>query len=343
MQLLRVCSFNFQISGQLHRCSNQVDGDQAVPAAPHTKVAVATTPSQRLPHQLQAQHRPYLHLPLRSTEAKEVKDLVADTGDADVAEAYAAEDAAEEQPEEFFETIEENLEEDNEATAEDGEAPDDDLGTSLQDLAQVLSVTSKKLQATVLGRKFTGRKSIDERKRTSTCSACGAIGHWAGDAVCSVSASTKGSGKGGKKGKDKHGGKDKSGGQPFSSSTSTAPKKAFVVSYGEEYPGEDLGHDMFLNYPTSFVDSVHSPLVYITQTIDLGGYMVLDTACQRSCAGQRWMQTHARLLDNHGMGFHREECHDRFQFGAGSTQQAAERCLFRPALQARRLRASFFV
>ncbi|CAK8991146.1 Integrase catalytic domain-containing protein [Durusdinium trenchii] len=253
---------------------------------------------------------------------------VADTGDADVVEAYAAQDLADEQPEEFFETIEENLDEDNEAIAEDGEAPDDDLDASLQDLAQVLSVTSKKLQATVLGRKFTGRKSIDERKRTSTCSACGAIGHWAGDAACSVSSSTKGSSKGGKKGKDKHGGKDKSGGQPSSSSTTTTPKKAFVVSYGEEYPGEDLGHDMFLNYPTSFVDSVHSPFVYVTQTIDLGGYMVLDTACQRSCAGQRWMQTHARLLDNHGMGFHREECHDRFQFGAGSTQQAAERCLF---------------
>ena len=40
----------------------------------------------------------------------------------------------------------------------------------------------------MLGRKFPGRKSVEERKKTSSCSACGQFGHWAGDNSCPVSA-----------------------------------------------------------------------------------------------------------------------------------------------------------
>ena len=54
--------------------------------------------------------------------------------------------------------------------------------------------------------------------------------------------------------------------------------------------------------------------------------MVLDTACQRSCAGERWFATHTKLLQNHGLSSLHQHCQDRFQFGAGGAQTAAERC-----------------
>ena len=97
--------------------------------------------------------------------------------------------------EEFFEP-EENPDASPPVDPDPDQEDDDDLGASLSELASVLTVTSNKLKAATLGRKFTGRKSIQERKRTSSCSACGAIGHWAGDTECPVSA--KGPGKGGK-------------------------------------------------------------------------------------------------------------------------------------------------
>ena len=61
----------------------------------------------------------------------------------------------------------------------------------LAELAQVLTVTSKKLHASTLGRRFSGRRSIEERKRTSTCSACGQLGHWSGDSICPISSGAR--------------------------------------------------------------------------------------------------------------------------------------------------------
>ena len=112
------------------------------------------------------------------------------------------------QEEEFFEPCED---EPDASPGDSAEAVDDDLGNSLSELASVLTVTSNKLRAATLGRKFTGRKSIEERERTSTGSACGAVGHWSGDPECSIS--SKGGGK--KKGKGKP-----AGGAPSSSGTS---------------------------------------------------------------------------------------------------------------------------
>ena len=62
---------------------------------------------------------------------------------------------------------------------EQDEEGDDDTPAldpeALAEMAHVLTVTSKKLQASVLGRKFTGRRSIEERKKNSTCSAIGQV------------------------------------------------------------------------------------------------------------------------------------------------------------------------
>ena len=205
-------------------------------------------------------------------------------------------------------------------------------------------MTSKKLQSTVLGRKFTGRKTIEERKRTSACSACGAMGHWAGDAACTASASGKSTGKGKSKGKDQ----SKRFGTPSSSSSAPStgyPKKAFVVTYGDEdaHDDEHQGQDTYFNFPTSYVLAEQSCKVYTTKTIDLAGYMVLDTPCQRSCAGERWFATHTKLLQNHGLSSLHQHCQDRFQFGAGRAQTATERCYMPASFRGQETQEFFLV
>ena len=77
-----------------------------------------------------------------------------------------------------FEEPDDNIEQDD-----DVELLEDDPFDP-QAIAQVLTVTAKKLQGLTLGRKFTGAKSVEERKKNSTCSACGQPGHWHGDSVC---------------------------------------------------------------------------------------------------------------------------------------------------------------
>ena len=185
-------------------------------------------------------------------------------------EQVAEEDEAEPElpdvdPEEFYEAEEPQEQDDPEQ--EEAE-PQDDADEALHNLAQVLTVTSKKLQATVLGRKFTGRRSIEDRKRSSSCAACGAMGHWAGDSICPVSSkggssTSKGSGKNQQKGKDK----SRFSGQSASCSTTTSyPKKAFVVNFGDEDQYEDPpGPETFHNVPTNLVEDDANPFVYITE------------------------------------------------------------------------------
>ena len=236
--------------------------------------------------------------------------------------------------EEFFET-EENPNASPPVDPDPDQEDDDDLGASLSELASVLTVTSNKLKAATLGRKFTGRKSIQERKRTSSCSACGAIGHWAGDTECPVSA--KGPGKGGK-GKSK----TATGGTQSSTSSSTFPKKTFVVTYGDEQQQDP--QDPFYTFPANLmVDVPDAPFVYVTETIDLAGYMVLDTACQRSCAGSRWMGTHMKLWETMGCNvikYHATIDSSSVQVHASKQQPAAT---FQLPSSVRRLRALFWV
>ena len=62
-----------------------------------------------------------------------------------------------------------------------------------------MTVTVRKLASVIQARKFgnppAAKKSIEDRKRTSHCAACGQVGHWKGDPACAAS-STKGSNKG---------------------------------------------------------------------------------------------------------------------------------------------------
>ena len=81
---------------------------------------------------------------------------------------------------------------------EQSEAPDDEVDMS--EIAEVLTLTAKKLSGITLGRKFSttkpkpsGKRSNmtpDEAKKVTHCSACGALGHWHEDAECPMNKGT---------------------------------------------------------------------------------------------------------------------------------------------------------
>ena len=75
---------------------------------------------------------------------------------------------------------------------EDGQEGED-LSGAILEAAQVLTVTARRLQGVTLGRKFSNKpRSIEERKRSSYCAACGQKGHLQGDAVCPPSGANAG-------------------------------------------------------------------------------------------------------------------------------------------------------
>ena len=196
-------------------------------------------------------------------------------------------------------------------------------------LASVLTVTSKKLQSTVLGRKFTGgNRSIEERKKTSSCTACGQVGHWAGDSCCP--AGPKPSRKGAGKSDNKHGG-GKGGAQRDQGGSNNKPKKTFVVSCPDQFSGE-IDPDMlpselatFYNFPARFVVGEQACTTYVTEVVDFAGYMILDTACQRSCLGRKWLDVHSKILKKFSLPIVQIEATDTFQFGSGEPETSSER------------------
>ena len=78
--------------------------------------------------------------------------------------------------------------------ADDDEAPDfEDLSAAVQAAPECLTVTARRIEGVTLGRKFSGRpKSIEERKKTTHCAACGNKGHWQGDPICPMSKNASG-------------------------------------------------------------------------------------------------------------------------------------------------------
>lgn len=218
------------------------------------------------------------------------------------------------------------------ACEEQDDQPDDDNAEPVEDssaadiignLASVLTVTSKKLQSTVLGRKFSGGgRSIEERKKTSSCTACGQVGHWAGDAICPAGP------KPGRKGAGKSDNKQfggKGGLQRDQGSNNNKPKKTFVVSCPDQHNGE-IDPDMlpadsatFYNFPARFVVGEQACTTYVTD------YMILDTACQRSCLGRKWLDVHSKILHKFSLPIVKIDATDTFQFGSGEPETSTER------------------
>ena len=201
----------------------------------------------------------------------------------------------------------------------DANENDDDADAELPDFSEVvecLTVTAKKLQSLTLGRKYTGDLSIQERKKVTTCSACGEPGHWLGDAECSKTATSKSSGKAMGKGKSK----SKSDGKPkkvfFTTTTQQGPETHQLPEQPPEVPN-------YFSFMINMVTSNHQ--VFYMDSSSMVGLMVLDTACQRMCCGSMWLDEHTKILKQHRLLPHLVPTAEVFQFGRGGPIAAKAR------------------
>ena len=214
-----------------------------------------------------------------------------------------ATEAPPEDDDEFLEVIDEEPEQEEEGheghdeTADAGEADDDGQEADLSEIADILTVTARKLSGVTLGRKFTTsnpskktRLPPEELKKVTHCSACGGLGHWAGDAQCPHGAKST---KGGSKGKTPfvH---DKSNSQKGSSSS----YRVSVVHHDggldivEGTPEDSHGYGtMFTINMVGFESTFTVHEVQCTPKV-FEGMMIIDSACQRNCCGQEWFDHH---------------------------------------------------
>ncbi|CAJ1448531.1 unnamed protein product [Effrenium voratum] len=198
----------------------------------------------------------------------------------------------------------------------------DDFGDETDpDIAEVLTVTAKRLSSIVKARGFkNGSRSIEERKRTSHCASCGEQGHWQGDAVCKTSAGSKGGPKGGKP-SDGNQSKGKRPARSFKDDAKAAHTVHFVDHhFGYQAEDEDDGEPQgpFTSHQTFMVYTTPSKFdVFLTDTSKLAGYMILDTACQRTCAGIAWANAQRTKLKQFGLAPIEITRHETFEFGSG--------------------------
>ena len=240
------------------------------------------------------------------------------------AEPFDGEEAADEDAQEF------NDEEEALEDPEQGEEDED----GLQEVIQCLTVTARRLQGLTLGRKYTGKRSIQDRKRTSHCAVCGEPGHWKGDPECqgapppnaqkaSSAAPPKGSGKAKTKSKD--------------ATKSANSKKVYAVKFADGVTKEETclepheeshQQELFGTYFT-FVTASSSPCrapstnvpqVLMSNLASYNGYMVLDTACQRTCCSSSWLELHTKTLSKHRLKLKEQDESEAFQFGHGEPQ-----------------------
>ncbi|CAK9090716.1 unnamed protein product [Durusdinium trenchii] len=255
--------------------------------------------------------------------------------------ANATEGPAEE--DEFLEAIEEEADLDagpdgqEDEPADAGECEDDGEGqeadADLSEIADILTVTARKLSGVTLGRKFTTtnpskktRLPPDELKKITHCSACGGLGHWAGDPQCPHGA--KGA-KGGSKGKTQQQTSEK--GQKNAHASSSSSYRVSMVHHDggtdiiEHDPSEESGYGTM--FTINMIEcgspfSVHE--VRCTPKV-FEGMMIIDSACQRNCCGQEWFDHHVEYLKSYGMIPKITECHETYQFGKGSPTVATKK------------------
>ncbi|CAK9028994.1 unnamed protein product [Durusdinium trenchii] len=197
----------------------------------------------------------------------------------------------------------------------------EDLG--LNDLAEVLTVTARKLAAVTQGRKFSGqpKRSLADKKRNSICAGCGNKGHWANDDECPLNQNQSGSSSAAPKRKGKgHKGRDDRG--------AVDAKKVMTVFHNTGFDStiEYIPDDTAPNHHFAMVCTAPIFSCLTTSFQDSFGYMIMDTACQRACCGQMWMDGHEKLLKEFSLKVFYEESNEHFQFGSGqpvvSTQKA---------------------
>ena len=67
-------------------------------------------------------------------------------------------------------------------------------------------------------------------------------------------------------------------------------------------------------------------------TTEAAGYMVIDTACQRSCCGEAWCDSQVDVLAEFGLKPMMSTCHETFQFGAGKPKISTRQMTFPAAV-----------
>ena len=217
------------------------------------------------------------------------------------------------------------LQDDQEGDHEEELIPDEpEEEINLEELSHVLTVTARRLAGVTLGRKFSSKKpgtntnesaEIAKRKQASHCAACGARGHWKDDDVCPMKGKTSSSSR-----------PSSSSGPsrfPKSKASPKQPSQAFQVVHHEhgrvEVSDEGYGN-MFQCNMVKF-SAINEVLV--SSIDELVGYLVLDSACQRTCCGESWYQEHVNLLSKKFKLMPKEiPCDDVFQFGKGAPQTA---------------------
>ena len=240
-------------------------------------------------------------------------------------EAFEADEFedAHEQPDE----LEAEAEQEEQPEDEEGQEATDDVTDDLTHLAQVVTVTARKLSGITLGRKFStgnkSKKSPDELRKVTHCSACGALGHWYQDQACPMNQGA-GAGKAGKPGKGSKGsssssyrqtsGPDKKADRPHQVSVVHHEHLSLEVN---DAPPSDYGTMFAINMVTNLPFQVHETKGFGTGGHDLTGYMVLDSACQRTCAGKAWYRSHVDMLFKHHLKTKEIPSEDVFQFGKG--------------------------
>ena len=243
--------------------------------------------------------------------------------------------------EEFLDPIEEGDEQndvsDQNQPDDDGQTYDEDADQQedldLGELAQVLTLTAKKLSNVTLGRKFTGRpkpkpkqksKLTPEDKPNTHCSACGGLGHWKDDPEC-----PKNGGSGGPAAPRSSGDKKNAYGKP-------AHRVGIIHhEHGSLEINTPTSETTYANMFTSFM-TIHQPFsvhdVNIATSESLIGYVILDTGCQRTCCGARWLQGHSKLLRRFGLHPKVIQHYDEFKFGKGDVSYAHDKAYFPSAI-----------
>ena len=208
----------------------------------------------------------------------------------------------------------------DEPTYDDHEG-DDTAPADIAEVADVLTLTAQRLKATTLGRKFSGNKSIEERKKSSHCSACGVLGHWSGDPVCTKS--SKG-GKGSKGTRAKPDSRSKG-----HRDQDAQPKKVlFTVNVPDNHDDNPVNHSTSETIPYyTFMTNYAVNVVFDTfiSQESFSGLMILDTACQRTCCGPQWLKSHEQLLHSKNLQTHVTPNSELFQFGRGAPVKSTSR------------------
>lgn len=184
-----------------------------------------------------------------------------------------------------------------------------------------------------LGRKYSGnKKSPEELKKVTHCGACGEVGHWHTDPVCPLNGKGAQSHQSAKGGGSKPYRQNAAGShkppvrqQQKGAGRSSRPHSVSIVhhEHGQievEQPAEEFGSMFTVNMVSNVrAFEVHEVMHDSTPFL---AYMILDSACQRTCCGTSWYEQHVSELLNMKMKPKEIKCADVFQFGKGKPVQA---------------------